>query len=538
MSSANSAPNLLGKICALKGDHNIKKLQEYMRRLNLHAKTQSYENICSALRGYCIRENINTEAQLELHINSKSLQVPAAAQPPQPPQVVVQPPAPPREYSNLDILFNTNLDELLNDTESFRNLNNYTRNVRAIGDNSRNGFIRELTYLSGGGNRYTIILKNAANSEADSLLYEYLVGLCINEFAKYFPCFPKTYMIGNYNTIADLTRFRNIGGLQTLPSNFNTYITKLDTGDLSTAIKNGCENNGSLCVFTQYIPIEYSFHHFMGSMCLPARVEIMAQFSARLCKLGAILHIMYAVLSSLANYFTHYDLHHDNLVLVKAPVNQYIQLRLHLQNGQIVEYKTSYMPVFIDFGHSFVNCTNLNAAIHDSDTIIKTTCRHDQTNQDINQAKCLDNCGDNTGYNWNPNFNYATGTFNPQTAQRYYIDPTRHNISHDIKFLVNLRDNYDYSNVAGVGYMGRTLVSDFLLTKLIPPDTQYGSRENLSMNNDHVYNVHSAFNLLNNIVADPEFNIANNLLYAGQTLYKTIDIWHGQPIAGHQFTSI
>ena len=175
MSSANSAPNLLGKICALKGDHNIKKLQEYMRRLNLHAKTQSYENICSALRGYCIRENINTEAQLELHINSKSLQVPAAAQPPQPPQVVVQPPAPPREYSNLDILFNTNLDELLNDTESFRNLNNYTRNVRAIGDNSRNGFIRELTYLSGGGNRYTIILKNAANSEADSLLYEYLV---------------------------------------------------------------------------------------------------------------------------------------------------------------------------------------------------------------------------------------------------------------------------------------------------------------------------------------------------------------------------
>ena len=283
---------------------------------------------------------------------------------------------------------------------------------------------------------------------------------------------------------------------------------------------------------------KYSFHHFMGSMCLPARVEIMAQFSARLCKLGAILHIMYAVLSSLANYFTHYDLHHDNLVLVKAPVNQYIQLRLHLQNGQIVEYKTSYMPVFIDFGHSFVNCTNLNAAIHDSDTIIKTTCRHDQTNQDINQAKCLDNCGDNTGYNWNPNFNYATGTFNPQTAQRYYIDPTRHNISHDIKFLVNLRDNYDYSNVAGVGYMGRTLVSDFLLTKLIPPDTQYGSRENLSMNNDHVYNVHSAFNLLNNIVADPEFNIANNLLYAGQTLYKTIDIWHGQPIAGHQFTSI
>jgi hypothetical protein len=572
MSSANRPPNLLGKVCALKGDHNLRKLQEYMRNLGLRTQKQSYEMICSELRDYCIRNNINTEAELQLHITSRNKQTLAQAPVPviaplqsQAPAPVIAPlqsqapvpviaplqsqapvpviaplqsqaPVPPRQYTDLEILLSNDLTDFFRDTESFINLNNYTRNVRSIGVNSRNGFIRELTYVTRTNNRYKIVLKNAANSEADSLLYEYLVGLCINEFAKYFPCFPKTYMVGMYNTIGRYNTFKDIAGLQTIPNNFNTYISKLNTADLSIAVKNGCEHNRDLCVFTQFIPIEYTFHQFMGSLCEANTTKIAAMYNVRLNKLAAMLHIIYTVLSSLSNYFTHYDLHHDNVLLVKAPVGQYINIKIHLENGQIVEYKTSYMPVFIDFGHSFVDCKNLKAMLNNSDDIIKTACRYDESNPIINEAKCVRQCGDNTGYNWNPYFERATGTFRPQIADMFYIDPTRHNISHDIMFLYSISQNYNFSAVANVGYMGTSFVSNFLLNKFLPPNTQYGSRENVSGALDHVYNVHSAFTLINNIVADPQFNIDNDRLFIGQVPYKTIDIWHGQGLT-HQFTS-
>jgi hypothetical protein len=194
------------------------------------------------------------------------------------------------------------------------------------------------------------------------------------------------------------------------------------------------------------------------------------------------------------------------------------------------------MPVFIDFGHSFVDCKNLNAMLNNSDDIIKTACRYDDRNPIINEAKCVNHCGDSSGYNWNPYFDRATGTFSPQIADRYFIDPTRHNISHDIMFLYSISQNYNFSDVANAGYIGTALVSNFILNKFLPPNTRYGSRENLNMNTDHVYNVHSSFVLLNNIVVDPRFNMDNDRLYIGQTLYKTIDIWHGQGL-GHQFTS-
>lgn len=544
MSSTNSAPNLLGKVCALKGEHSFRKLQEYMRDLGLGAQKESYENICSALRDYCIQNNINTESELQLHISSKiqnplDQPVPLLSQIPAPviSHILAQPPARPRQYTDLDILFNNELTEFFRDTETFTNLYNYTIDVQSIGVNSQNGFIRELTYVTETNNRYKIILKNAAHAEADSLLYEYLVGLCINEFAKYFPCFPKTYMVGMYYAIRDYNTFKDIKGLRKIPNTFNTYITKLNTSDLSSAIRQGCENNEYLCIFTQYIPIEYSFHQFMISMCQPNTNIIANKYSIRLNKLAAILHIIYAVLSSLANYFTHYDLHHQNLVLVKSPDGHYINIRTHLENGQIIEYKTNYMPVFIDFGHSFVDCKNLNAMLNNSDDIIKTVCRNDEYNPIKSQSKCLSECGNETGYNWNPTFERSTGTFHLQTADQFYIDPSRHNISHDIILLFDIQKNYDFSLVANVGYIGTSLVSNFLLSKFLLPYTQYGSRENLNMNIDHVYNVHSAFTLINNIVADPRFNIDNDRLYVGQNLYKTIDIWHGQGLA-HRFTSI
>ena len=70
-------------------------------------------------------------------------------------------------------------------------------------------------------------------------------------------------------------------------------------------------------------------------------------------------------------------------------------------------------------------------------------------------------------------------------------------------------------------------MGDFFRKRILDLQTDYGSAQNTNASNDRCYNVHSAFHLINEIVANPDFNVNNELLFAGKALYKTIDIWHG-----------
>jgi hypothetical protein len=592
MAEANREPFLLGKKCGNDGQHSFRTLQHYMRILNLSVFPQSYNNICNSIRRYCISNNIKTEDEMARHIEIKAAtnaskaqailqsrqQVvqPVRQQSPSPqavhlahavqqqspspqavhavqqqspsPQAVhavqqqspspqaVQPvqqqsPSPqavqPAQIpfhppSDLDILFMNDPRELYLHTESFRNLDNYTRTIQQIGAVSRNGFIRKLTYLSE-GNRYSVVLKSNVNDETDNLIYEYLVGLCINEFSRYYPCFAKSYMAGIYSNQASKQVFQNIHHIQDLQNNFNTYIQRVDTDDLNQIVKTGCRHNQHVCLFTQFLPIEMDLAHFLDN--------ILINEHNKLYDLAIILHITYSLLSSLADYFTHYDLHTHNIVLVKIPNNQYVNIRLHLADGvTIVNYKTIYIPVLIDYGHIFANCKNLNILLNSSDEIIKTACDHDNYNPDIAERSCPNLCGNFTGYNWNPHFNRQSRTFERQIADYYFIDPTRKNITHDLKLLNYVKENLSNRNFTAIinsNYIGRTLIRDFLRTKILDLDSAYGSAQNTNVSNDRCYNVHSAFHLINEIVANPEFNANNDLLYAGKQLYRTIDIWHG-----------
>jgi hypothetical protein len=524
---------LLGKKCGKDGNHEFRKLQQYMSILGLSAPTQSYLNICKMLIEYCKTNKINTEEEMKKHIEMKSkfntsrtqsvLQSKQqSVQPQLPPQPQPQVPVQFQQLSDLDILFLSDPTELYQHTETFRNLNNYSRRVQQIGDISGNGFIRKLSYTSE-GNNYSIILKSNLDSNSDNLVYEYLVGLCINEFSKFFPCFAKSYMVGLYNNPSSRQLFENISNIQTIPNNLNSYIRSLDTQDLNQIVKRGCNYNEYICIFTQYVPIEMVLINFLDS--------IQNTHHNKLYELAIILHITYSLLSSLADYFTHYDLHTSNIALVKIPNNQFVNIRLHLPDGvTIVSYKSIYIPVIIDYGHIFANCKNINQLLNSSDEIIKTSCEHDNSNPSVAERQCVNRCGDATGYNWNPIYNRATRTFNPQTPVYYFIDPTKKNITHDVKLLNLIRNNLSNRNfdvLINSNYIGRTLMGDFFRTKLIDLETPYGSSQNPNPDNRACYNVHSAFFLINEIIANPEFNANNDLLFVGKTLYKTIDIWHG-----------
>jgi len=72
---------------------------------------------------------------------------------------------------------------------------NYLKNIKAIGAVSENGFIKELEYEREGYKAHAI-LKSSREKMSDNLMYEYFVGIIINEFAKRIPCFIETY--GHY----------------------------------------------------------------------------------------------------------------------------------------------------------------------------------------------------------------------------------------------------------------------------------------------------------------------------------------------------
>lgn len=436
---------------------------------------------------------------------------------------------PVKQYTDLDILLSNDTTELFRSTESFKNLNNYTKEIDKLGGISSQGFVRKLTYVSN-GKTYHVAQKNAGKKHSDSLVYEYLVGLCINEFAKYYPCFPKTYMIGMYYSLMDWGLFKNASvTTRKLDGDLKFSIKILDDKNLPSLIKNGCRNNEYICIFSQFLPVKYNFDEFISSLSQKDTKIILTKNRMRLYTIVAILHIMYTVLSSLATHFTHYDLHHENVVLIEAPVNQHFNIRFHLKDKRVVEYKTDYLPVFIDFGRSFVDCQNLNSLLNKSDEIIKTVCKYDDTNLEKTERACPAKCGSLSGYKFNPDFNYSTGLFDKQIEENFFIDPTRHNISHDIKFLCYIEKYIDFTQVKDGSYMDKTFLSDFL-PKLAELDNIYGTRENLNISKDKIYNVIGASESLTNIVSNQEFNLGNDKLFVGKTVYKTIDMWAGEEL--------
>jgi hypothetical protein len=150
------------------------------------------------------------------------------------------------------------------------------------------------------GSEVSVMLKRNRAGTSDSLVYEYLVGLSINELAEYYPCFPRTYMIA-----AD-------PGMQNLAAE---YTADPSTSALSDLVALGCKMNERLCLAIQYMPVCDTLHSFLKrAAAATGAVQVGLVHS-----LIAMLHVLYMTLSSVAGSFTHYDLHTENVGVVEIP---------------------------------------------------------------------------------------------------------------------------------------------------------------------------------------------------------------------------
>jgi hypothetical protein len=512
----NNAPNLLGKLCEVEPrEYKLRNLLEIAKKLGLHVPRRSYELLCQTIRNYYVDNNINSESDLISHIT----RLPRIS------SVPLQRPDSSSEL-NLRILLNGDPDAFLGSVEHFQNIRNYQPNILKIGENSANGFIRKLAYSTGATN-YDIVLKSCVEPNSDSLIYEFLVGQCVNLYSRFYPCFSKTYMVGKYKSRDIWQMFRDL--TPPISGRLSDYIDIFDPRDIKKMIKSGCQNNQQICIFTQYIPIKGSIKSFLKKYSNDISTVDNEQFQVRpdrshkLYKLATMLHMTHQLLSSFSNILTHYDLHLGNLALVKLPKGSFISVNYHYPNSSVVSYNTTYIPVLIDYGRCFVNCKAMNSAINSSEEIMRVVCQNDSRSKG---AVCLENCGNATGYQFSTDYDDRTKSFVRARADNFYIDYTRRNMSHDLRLLNDIIDTFNFSAVSsGKEYIQQTLIADFFMKKMRPMDTDFGSIEHESSPTGRISNVNDAAQLLTEIVANPQFVAKNNEFLGRKTLYGTLDIW-------------
>ena len=144
-----------------------------------------------------------------------------------------------------------------------------------------------------------------------------------------------------------------------------------------------------------------------------------------------ILYQVYFLLSDMADKFTHYDLHTNNVLLYKLPEGKYIIMNYINKNGQTeTTFKTIYIPKIIDYGRSFFYANdNFNSKILND----KILCKF----KECNKIELNENCGEESGYTY---FSYDKN--NKPLKEQHYISAPIRNKSHDLRLAYIFKKHY------------------------------------------------------------------------------------------------
>ena len=353
-----------------------------------------------------------------------------------------------------------------------------------------------------------ILLKSSNPGNQDNLIYEYLVGLCVNKLCLYFPIFCKTYGVCKYknDTFVNLMKsqcfkFGQMIGFEN-SDNINNYLENFNIRDLEQSIINGCIHRDRLCLLIQYYESTTLFN-----LCN----EGLAVEDIPLANnLITILHFIYEGLNKFKDMFTHYDFHTDNVLLYKIPDDDYIEIIYH-DDTTSNEYhiKSKYIPIIIDYGHSFINCDKIDSMIKTSDEIFTTVCNNDYLSSN---PVCHGKCGWDSGFFYN----------NLPNKDNYYICSRIANRSHDLKLLQCFRNEVDLTEIENESpYLQE--FTEFLYQVFFKD--QYGTPELNTREVGEINNVEQAAEGLRSIIQMPSFIEDNENFFTGKKKYGTLHVW-------------
>ncbi len=292
---------------------------------------------------------------------------------------------------------------------NFTNFDYVIPPITSIGVPSGNGFIKEVNYRH---RNYlaNAILKSSVKPSADNLFYEYTVGLKVNQWTKYFPCFVETYGLYKYKT-DDYHKYVKNTKKITNVSKLKDALTLVSTSTTANPVY----NYGDICQDSKYYAV--LIQHIRNAKTLSQMGD-----NLKAKNILAILAQVYFPLSQLTNAFVHYDLHSKNVMLYQPAKKKYINFNYYFADGSIVQFNSYYVAKIIDYGRSYIK---------ESPQIYETICK---------TSKC-DTCGEDYGFGW----------LDPVTSKSdYYISSTNTNPSHDLRlFNIYFPSIVKYDLIAG-----------------------------------------------------------------------------------------
>ncbi len=298
--------------------------------------------------------------------------------------------------------------------EGFTGFDYVTPPIRAIGNPSVNGFVKSIKYERKG---YTAdaVLKSSTKASADNLAYEFAVGCYLNKMGNLYPCFVQTYGLYYYKDEASWEHAKNTQKIQTniLRDSLKLY-KKLGTynSDIVEVINDGvCEASKHCAILIQHLKLVST----IGDVFKHGTKSDINHFI-----LTDLLHVLYQVympMAMMVDNFTHYDLHHNNVMLYEPLQGTYIHYHYHI-DGEIVSFKSNYMAKIIDYGRAFYK--DPDNPKDSSTAVLRAVCKV----PDCNDGKEV--CGDRSG------FRYLTNDSEPAT---HYMSSSVKNPSSDLRLI-------------------------------------------------------------------------------------------------------
>ena len=337
--------------------------------------------------------------------------------------------------------------------ENFRNFNRIVKFI-LYGRGGFNGFIYTINYIIDHSNNFDIIMKTSNGDNADNVFYEYNIGLCINAIKKYFPNFIYTFLFFNLKTelfnilVPENQDRKEWDDIECFKANIMNIKKSSDPYTITRdEYINACKNSTGASTLIEKIPngikIEALLNHvdFCGT---PASHEIYNY------NLFSILFQIYASISSLKKVYTHYDLHEDNIMFVYLPEITKIRYKINKDTFTIL---TNFIPVIIDYGRSFADCSIIGSNI----SVSSTKYANETMVPDCNEYNIKSSFKNDSLHL----FKYKPSIKTDRTItldiredignddwsiqkREHYINPRVNNISSDMRYIIRISDDVNY----------------------------------------------------------------------------------------------
>lgn len=402
--------------------------------------------------------------------------------------------------SGVCVAFGKEINKIKKHFEDFSNFNLLTR-LNRKGTMSSNGFISELTFEKSGyiANAILKSTKTVSYGSADSLLYEAIVGFFLNKMSLIYPCFIETYGLYKYNPST----------YSYLESNTGIIDPNLISSDKNSLVKHQIDDYlmSNIC---EPDNIHYSVLIQNLTNAKTLREMLLNDPSFLDEDLMCVLAQVYLPLADMCDFFTHYDLHLDNILLYEPVPGKCIDFFYALDLDEVM-FKCKYIVKIIDYGRSFFfDSSNPSlSSININDILIRLGC-----------DPIL------SGFQYFGKPDYAS----------YYISSYTRNMSHDLRALNDIKSykNLKSNKTKKVKTLSERLSANYTLNNFFNAlhyKRTYGTKEVTLSEPGIIQNVKDAAAYIVDIINSNEFQLENNSYYNSVPILGelSIDLYEKTP---------